>query len=120
MCTLQLIPHLSNVDLHSTLVNSRGTLDHSRWQLLYLIQIGKQHAAEVIAPLVNLSVHSVYKIVERYNKEGPSSVIQKHRGGRRRVLLSIEDEQVLIKHKSIQPFCRHRLKMQEVESLVSP
>ena len=34
MRTLQLIPHLNNVDLHSTLVNSRGTLDYSRWQLL--------------------------------------------------------------------------------------
>ena len=96
MRSLQLAPHLSNADIEVRLVNSRGTVDHSRWQLLYLIQIGNQHAADLIAPLVNLSVHSVYKIVERYNKEGPASVSQKSKGGRRRSLLSAEEEQGLV------------------------
>lgn len=70
-------------------------MDHSRWQLLYLIQIGGQCKADVLAPLVNLSVHSVYKIVERYNREGPSSVHCKARGGRRRSLLTLEQEEAL-------------------------
>jgi transposase len=70
-------------------------MDHSRWQLLYLIQIGGQHKADVLAPLVDLSVHSVYKIVERYNREGPSSISCKPRGGRRRSLLTLEQEEAL-------------------------
>jgi transposase len=70
-------------------------MDHSRWQLLYLIQIGGQRSADVLAPLVDLSVHSVYKIVEGYNREGPSSVSCKPRGGRRRSLLTLEQEEAL-------------------------
>ncbi len=96
MRSLQLTSHLSNTDLQSQLVASRGTIDHNRWQILYLIHIGNLHLAEVIAPLVNLSVHSVYKIVERYNKDGPSSVSCKPKGGRRRSLLTIEEERTLI------------------------
>jgi transposase len=96
MRSLQLISHLSNDNLQTRLVESRGTIDHNRWQILYLIQIGKQHSAEVIAPLVNLSVHSVYKIVERYNHNGPSSIVCKPKGGRRRSLLSTAEEEALI------------------------
>ena len=96
MRSLQLISHLSNEALQSKLIGSRGTPEHNRWQILYLIQIGNQKIAEVIAPLVNLSVHSVYKIVERYNLHGPSSVICKPKGGRRRALLTMAEEQSLI------------------------
>lgn len=96
MRSLQLQSHLSNTELQSKMVNSRGTIDYNRWQILYLIQIGNQHAAEIIAPLVDLSVHSIYKIVERYNQEGPSSIACKPKGGRRRALLSTEDEKRLI------------------------
>jgi transposase len=95
MRSLQLKDHLSDADLRSRLVSSRGTMDHSRWQLLYLIQIGGQHSADVLAPLVDLSVHSVYKIVEGYNREGPSTVRCKQRGGRRRSLLTLEQEEDL-------------------------
>lgn len=96
MRSLQLMSHLSNEALQSKLTGSRGTLDHNRWQILYLIQIGNQHIAEVIAPLVNLSVHSIYKIVERYNLQGPSSVNCKAKGGRRRALLTTGEEESLI------------------------
>lgn len=96
MRSLQLNSHLSNSELQSKLVDSRGTDNHNRWQILYLIQIGNQHAADVIAPLVNLSVHSVYKIVERYNLNGPASINIKAKGGRRRALLSSEEEQSVI------------------------
>ena len=96
MRSLQLNPHSSNADLKKRLLNSHGTIDCSRWQLLYLIQVGNQHSADVLAPIVDLSVHSVYKIVERYNKEGVISVAQKPKGGRRRSLLSSEDERSLV------------------------
>ena len=50
------------------------------------------HSAELIAPLVNLSVHSIYKIVERYNRDGAIALVYKEKGGRRRALLSITEE----------------------------
>ena len=56
-----------------------------------------QPSASVIAPLVNLSVHSVYKIVEGYNLKGVSFIHTKARGGRRRSLMTLEMEMKLMK-----------------------
>lgn len=97
MRSLQLAAHLSNTAIQTQLVGSRGTADHNRWQIIYLIQIGGQHRAEVIAPLVNLSVHSIYKIVERYNRDGAASVACRAKGGRKRSLLSIKEEEALFR-----------------------
>src|ERR1700688_3320060 len=97
MRILQLQDHLNNEQLKEKLLLSRGSSAHSRWQILYLIQIGKQYSAEVIAPLVGLSHHSVYKIVEAYNKQGVASVICKPRGGRTHSLRDAQTEAALFK-----------------------
>jgi transposase len=75
----------------------RSDLSYPKWQVLYLIQVGMQTSASVIAPLVNLSVHSVYKIVEGYNLKGESFIQTKARGGRRRSLMTIEMENKVMK-----------------------
>jgi len=95
MRSLQLTAHLSNAAIQTQLVGSRGTADHNRWQIIYLIQIGGQHRADVIAPLVNLSVHSIYKIVERYNRHGATTLACRSKGGRKRSLLSLKEEETL-------------------------
>ena len=96
MRSLQIASHLSDAELTACLKQSHGSQDCSRWQLLYLIQIAGLRSAAVLSPLVNLSVHSIYMIVARYNKQGPTSVSQKPKGGRRRSLLSLEEEQALV------------------------
>ncbi len=45
--------------------------------------------------MVGLSLSSVYKIVEAYNKAGTDSIVCKLRGGRRNALLSVEQEAAL-------------------------
>lgn len=92
MRTLQLISHESDNSIKSKLSSTRGTVDHTRWQIIYLIQVGGQHRADVIAPLVGLSVHSIYKIVEKYNRDGAAGLKQSARGGRKRALLDIKEE----------------------------
>jgi transposase len=92
MRSLQLVKHLSDSKVQSRLSDSRGTPAHSRWQIIYLIQVGNIHAAELLAPLVNLSVHSIYKIVENYNHSGVAALVYKQKGGRRRSLLSLDAE----------------------------
>ena len=92
MRSLQVFPHCSNSTLQKKLSDSRGSSSHSRWQIIYLIQIGNMHSADLIAPLVNLSVHSIYKIVESYNHDGVTALVYKEKGGRRRSLLSIAEE----------------------------
>ena len=92
MRSLQVVAHFSNADLQKNLSLSRDSPGHSRWQIIYLIQVGKMSSAELIAPLVNLSVHSIYKIVEHYNHSGASALRYKKKGGRRRSLLDLDQE----------------------------
>jgi transposase len=92
MRSLQVVNHLSDTRVSSKLSDSRGTPIHNRWQIIYLIQVGNIHAAELLVPLVNLSVHSIYKIVESYNHSGAAALVYKPKGGRRRSLLSVDEE----------------------------
>ena len=92
MRSLQVVNYLIDTRVSSKLSNSRGTPGHNRWQIIYLIQVGNIHAAELSVPLVNLSVHSIYKIVESYNHSGASALVYKQKGGRRRSLLSLDEE----------------------------
>jgi transposase len=96
MRTLQLLPHLTDTELKAFLSSSSGKPEFSRWQILYMIQIAGIHSAAVISPLVDLSLSSIYKIVESYNKLGATGISYTPRGGRRRSLLSIEDETILL------------------------
>lgn len=92
MRSLQVVKHLSDAQVSSKLSDTRGTASHNRWQIIYLIQVGNIHGADLLVPLVNLSVHSIYKIVESYNHSGTAALLYKQKGGRRRSLLSIDEE----------------------------
>lgn len=95
MRSLQVVRHLSNAAVQTKLSHSRGTASQSRWQIIYLIQVGNIHSAELLVPLVNLSVHSIYKIVENYNHAGAGALVYKQKGGRRRALLNLSEEAAL-------------------------
>lgn len=95
MRTLPLSDHLTNDQLIEKLSSSRGTSDFTRWQILYLVQVVKQVSADIISPLVGPSKPSIYKIVERYNKQGPLAIKCKLRGGRGHALLSVKEEEQL-------------------------
>ncbi len=95
MRSLQVVSHFTNAQLQQKLTTVRGSLSHSRWQIIYLIQVGNMHSAEVLSPVVNLSVHSIYKIVENYNRVGAAALSYKPKGGRRRSLLSLDEEAAL-------------------------
>jgi transposase len=96
MRILEIVQHLSDDKLKVRLKDCASSLDFPKWQIIYMIQIGMQTKASVIAPLVNLSVHTIYKVVEGYNLNGPSFINTKQRGGRRRALLSSEQEKKLL------------------------
>ena len=96
MRTLQLVNHLTDTQLKEKLSATAGKLEFSRWQILYLIQVAKLRSATLISPLVNLSKPSIYKIVEQYNRSGVDGIKYTNRGGRRRSLLSLEEEARLL------------------------
>ena len=95
MRSLQVAGHFTDTQLRTKLSAARGSLSHSRWQIIYLIQVGNMHSAEVLSPVVNLSVHSIYKIVENYNRVGAEALTCKPKGGRRRSLLRVDEEAAL-------------------------
>jgi transposase len=95
MRSLQVVGHFTDAQLKGKLSESHGSLSHTRWQLIYLIQIGNIHSAELLLPVINLSVHSIYKIVENYNRIGAAALMYKPKGGRRRSLLNVDEEAIL-------------------------
>jgi transposase len=96
MRTLELVNHLSDAQLKERLGAASGRPEFTRWQILYMVQVAGVRSAAVISPMVNLSKSSIYKIVEQYNKSGVGSIKYTLRGGRRRSLLSAEDELSLL------------------------
>jgi transposase len=89
--------HLSDKQLCKHLSDAKGTDDFERWQMLYLIQVGGLNNAEQIGTVMGVSRHTVYQLVRSYNKKGFEAVAKKVKGGRRRSLLSLEDEIALMK-----------------------
>ena len=98
---LKLKSHASDEELTSILKEKKTDLSFPKWQVLYLVQVGKQTSAEIIAPLVGFSKHTIYKIIEAYNNVGLAAIQTKVRGGRRRELLSIEQEKNLLQSLEI-------------------
>jgi len=96
MRTLSLAPHLTDEQLVAKLNEFRIKPEFTRWQILYLVQVGKMNKVDMLVPLVGLSKPSIYKIIEGYNKRGVSSIVVKPRGGRRRELLTIAEEESLV------------------------
>ena len=96
MRTLELVNHLTDAQLKERLEIAAGKPEFSRWQILYMVQVAGIHSAAVISPLVNLSISSIYKIVEQYNKDGTNGIKYMLRGGRRRSLLSSSEESELL------------------------
>lgn len=95
MRSLELVKHLEDSVIINKLAENRHELTYSRWQLLYLIQVGKIKNALLLVPITNLSTSSIYKIVEGYNKIGVEAIQCKPRGGRRNAYLSIEEEKAI-------------------------
>ena len=89
-------PHLQDKQLSKRLNDAKGTDDFARWQMLYLIQIGGLKNAGQIGTAVGVSKHTVYQLIRAYNKRGVEAVAKKQKGGRRRSLLSVDEEIALM------------------------
>jgi len=88
--------HLTDKQLLKHLSDAKGSVDFARWQMLYLIQVIGLNNAEQVGTAVGVSKHTVYQLVRSYNKKGIEAVAQKPKGGRRRSLLSIDEETALM------------------------
>lgn len=95
MRTLKLTKAHDLVKFQQNVTNAGSVEEFKRWQVLYLT--AKYDVdAQYLADITGLSIPSVYLIIQRFNKEGVNSVSLKSRGGRRRSLLTLEEEQSMM------------------------
>ena len=89
------ISHLTAKELKQRMKEAERREQFQRWQTIYMMQTGRFQASEV-AELVGVSTGTVHQWVFAYNHGGPQALCLQGRGGRRRALLSWEEEEVLL------------------------
>jgi transposase len=86
----------SNPKVFKEKMNSSSNLsDYKRWQIIYFVS-SYAVDAEYLADVTGYSKASVYSIVQQYNSSKKKDVTSKQKGGRRRSLLSLDDERQLM------------------------
>lgn len=77
------------------MLSSESRQQFQRWQVIYIA--ATQHLkAEEVSALVGVSAGTVHQSIHRYNHKGPDVLILQGRGGRRRELLSWDEEKELL------------------------
>jgi len=70
--------------------------DYKRWQVLYFVSEYDVDAT-FISDVTGYSKASIYSIVQTFNKSKGKAISVKQRGGRRREIMSVEEEQEMMK-----------------------
>ena len=69
--------------------------DYKRWQIIYNVRVYSVDA-EYLSDITGFSKANVYTIVQRFNNSKDPDVTTKPRGGRRREIMSVEQERELM------------------------
>jgi transposase len=98
MRILQLLPHLSTIELSSKLGTCKNIHQRSYWQILLSVSFNPNKKAEEYAAFLGVTKSKVYKVVGLYNKEGKDFTDRLKWGGRRNSTshMSFEDEQIMM------------------------
>jgi transposase len=95
MRTLQLTNPIEPQIIKEKMASAKTVSDYKRWLVLHQVSTFNVDAA-YIAELTGYSIASVYSIVQQHNNPNKSDVDIKSRGGRRRSILSVEEEQTMM------------------------
>jgi transposase len=96
MRKLQLTKSISISVIKNKMANAQNSAEYKRWQVLYLVS-SYAVDANYLADITGYSKANIYAIVQQHNNVNKSDVSIKQRGGRRRSLLTIEQEQIFMK-----------------------
>jgi transposase len=88
--------HLSIEEVKERMKEDPRSWCRQRWSIIYNALVDPREARE-IAKHVGVSVHTVHKVISRYNKFGVQAVETPGKGGRRREYLSSEQERELLR-----------------------
>ena len=95
MKVLQLTREISVSDIKKKMESAIDISEYKRWQVLLLVKSYKVDA-DYIADITGYSKPSIYSIVQMHNKGERTDVSPQKRGGRRRSLMSLEQEASLL------------------------
>lgn len=90
-----IVGHLKPEELKRRMLESEGREQFQRWQVIYILSV-KGFRADETAQLVGVAKGTVYQWVHLYNRRGPEALELQGRGGRRKALLSLEEERVVL------------------------
>lgn len=96
MRVVSIYPHLSLGEVRERMLSTKDRGQFQRWQVIYITVLKRLEAAEVAA-FVGVSPGTVHQWIHRYNHRGPEGLVIKSRGGRRRAILSIDEEKEILK-----------------------
>jgi transposase len=96
MRTLQLTREISSDVIKEKMQSAPTVSDFKRWQIIYSIN-NYIVDADYLSDITGYSKANVYAIVQQFNGSTEADVTSKQKGGRRRELMSIEEERQLMK-----------------------
>jgi transposase len=88
---LEVKNHLTNEELKTRYRSCRDSKEARRWHVLWLVSQG--YSAQEVAEIVGLESTWVRRIIHRYNKDGPGSIIDGHSNKTKRHKFSLNAEQ---------------------------
>lgn len=95
MRILRLNKSISIETIKSKMKIAKTVSEYKRWQIIYLIS-SYQVDAEYLSDITGYSKASIYGVVQQFNSK-TTDVSPKSKGGRRRELMTIEDEAEVMK-----------------------
>jgi transposase len=95
MRLLQLTQEISPSSIKEKMQSASSITDYKRWQIIYSVCVYSVDA-EYLSDITGYSKANVYSIVQNFNKSKNLDVSSKQKGGRRRELMSVEEERELM------------------------
>lgn len=87
---------MSAETIKQNMLNSKNTSDFKRWQILHLVSNYEVDAA-YLSDITGYSKANVYAVVQQHNNPNKPEVSVQNRGGRRRSLMTLEQEEQFMK-----------------------
>lgn len=96
MRVLQLKRDVNQEEIKSKMKSAETVSDFKRWQIIYSLSAYAVDS-DFLSDITGYSKYTIYSIVQQFNNSDNPNVDTKKRGGRRRSLMSVEEESLLMK-----------------------
>ena len=117
MRTLQLTNPISLTGIKQKMATSKSSANYKRWQILYMISCYNVDAS-FLSDITGYSKANIYAIVQQHNNSDNKDISIQRKGGRRRALLSVEQEGFFMKGLEAKALAGQILSYLDIKKLV--